>query len=351
MNANNKYYLVPMWSHQNKRTQNHLALVKAQDRYQAMLIAIGSHGNMDGTGSIMPDGLYTDWQVDMNYKAYQECKNPKEIFTYMDRSVTIKKIEEETDMDIYEYMYWGDYNLQIQKLADKAISEKWSFENKNDNYILKNYLKYTFNKLQEENKIIETDTYCVFDTGLFSEYYAPIYAYGESYKNPSENTAKWYFKGFKDKYELGALDIIEKFPERADYFSDPSKLVFNWHLDVNINYKHILDDLRTLERLPESIKNSDMQMETLEGVINNAVKRVIVNYKLAVPHYYCNKIQLMIPLYFGKSDKPDVALVLDRMKGNYYQATTCLSMDMAYMDARIIAKPESNWLMVENITE
>ena len=286
MNVNNKYYLVPMWSHQNKRTQNHLSLIKAQDRYQAMLIAIGSHGNMDGVGNIMPDGLYTDWQVDMNYKAYQECENPKEIFTYMDRSVTIKKTEEETDMDIYEYMYWGDYNLQIQKLADKAIPEKWSFENKNDNYILKNYLKYTFNKLQEENKIIETDTYCVFDTGLFSEYYAPIYAYGESYKNPSENTSKWYFKGFKDKYELGALDIIEKFPERADYFSDPSKLVFNWHLDVNINYKHILDDLRTLERLPESIKNSDMQMETLEGVINNAMKRVIVNYKLAVPHYY-----------------------------------------------------------------
>ena len=254
-------------------------------------------------------------------------------------------------IDIYNYMYWGDYNLQIQKLADKALQEKWSFENKNDNYILKNYLKYTFNKLQEENKIIETDTYCAFDTGLFSEYYAPIYAYGESYKNPSENTAKWFFKGFKDKYELGALDIIEKFPERADYFSDPSKLVFNWHLDVNINYKHILDDLRTLERLPESIKNSDMQMETLEGAINNAVKRLIVNYKLAVPHYYCNKIQLMIPLYFGKSNKPDVALVLDRMKGNYYQATTCLSMDMAYMDARIIAKPESNWLMVENITE
>lgn len=297
--------------------------------------------------------------TDVPYESYIGKLQFTEHFFSMSRKsdilkqvLSLPKEEEHLEtMDIYDYMYWGDYNLQIQKLSDKAISEKWSFENKNDNYILKNYLKYTFNKLQEENKIIETDTYCVFDTGLFSDYYAPIYAYGESYKNPSENTAKWYFKGFKDKYELGALDIIEKFPERADYFSDPSKLVFNWHLDVNINYKHILDDLRTLERLPESIKNSDMQMETLEGVINNAVKRVIVNYKLAVPHYYCNKIQLMIPLYFGKSDKPDVALVLDRMKGNYYQATTCLSMDMAYMDARIIAKPESNWLMVENITE
>ena len=39
-------------------------------------------------------------------------------------------------IDVYNYMYWGDYNLQIQKLADKALQEKWSFENKDDNYIL-----------------------------------------------------------------------------------------------------------------------------------------------------------------------------------------------------------------------
>lgn len=346
MNTDNKYYLVPMWSHQNNRLHNHLALIQAQDRYQAMLLAIGSHGRMDSEGNIVNNGFFIDWQVDMNYEAYQECKIPKKIFTYMDRSVTITNTKEDTDMDIYDYMYWGDYNLQIQKLAEKAIPEKWSFEDKEDYSILKNYLKYTFINLQNEGKVIETDSYCVFDTGLFTNYYVPIYAYGELYKNPSENTAKWFFKGFKDKYELGALDTIEKFPERADYFSDPSKLVFNWHLDVNINHKHILDDLNTLQRLPDSIKNSDIPLESLKGVIDTAIKRVIANYKLAVPHYYCNKIQLMIPLYFGKSDKPDVALVLDRMKGNYYQAATCLSMDMAYMDARIIAKPESNWLSI-----
>ena len=39
------------------------------------------------------------------------------------------------------------------------------------------------------------------------------------------------------------------------------------------------------------------------------------------------------------------------MKNGYYQATTCISMEMAYMDARLIAKPESNWLIAENITE
>lgn len=253
-------------------------------------------------------------------------------------------------IDIYDYMYWGDYNLQIQKLADKALPEKWSFEGKDDNYILKNYLKYTFKKLQEENKIIETDTYCAFDTGLFSKYYEPIYAYGEINKNSSDNNAKWYFKGFKDAYELGSLDI-EKFPERADYFSDPSRLVFNWHLNVNKNYRHILDDLNTSQRLPDSIKNSDRPLETLKGVIDTAIQKVIANYKLAVPHYYQNKIQLLVPLCFGKDDTPNVALVLDLMKNGYYQATTCLSMEMAYMDARLIAKPESNWLIAENIIE
>lgn len=345
----NNNYLVPMWSYKNNQMKNHLALINAQDRYQAMLIAIGSYKYPENdSDSTKCDLDSVAWHVDMNYESYQECENPSNIFTYMDRSATIRSSQDKEDsyMDIYDYMQWGDYNARIKELAEKALPEKWSFGDKDDYSILKNYLKYTFINLQNENKIIETETYCVFDTGLFSNYYVPIYAYGELNKNPSENTAKWFFKGFKDKYELGALDVIEKFPERADYFSDPSKLVFNWHLEVNINHKHILDDLRTLQRLPESIKNSDIPLESLTGVIDTAVKRVIANYKLAVPHYYCNKIQLMIPLYFGKSDTPDVALVLDRMKGNYYQATTCLSMEMAYMDARIIAKPESNWLSI-----
>lgn len=72
---------------------------------------------------------------------------------------------------------------------------------------------------------------------------------------------------------------------------------------------------------------------------------------VSISHYYQNKIQLLVPLCFGKDDSPSVALVLDLMKNGYYQATTCLSMEMAYMDARLIAKPESNWLMAENITE
>lgn len=276
-----------------------------------------------------------------------------ETFAYVDKNDSIEINDKEVNnyMDIYDYMYWGDYNAQIQALAEKALPEKWSFEDKEDNSILKNYLKYTFNKLQDEGKVIETDTYCVFNTGLFSHYYVPIYVYGELNKNTAENAARWYFKEFKDEYELGNMDIESDFPERADYFSNPDRLVFNWHYKINVNYKHILDDLNTSQRLPDSIKNSDTPLETLSGVITKAIQKVTANYKLAVPHYYQNKIQLLIPLYFGKNKNPSIALVLNLMKNGYYQATTCLSMEMAYMDARLIAKPESNWLIAENIIE
>lgn len=349
MNKENKYYLVPMWNYKNHKMKDHLALIKAQDNYHAMLIAMGSHNwtpeDKEGYSTLLSEE--DRWNVDMNYAAYQECEVPENTFTYMNPNAKIdipNNMEERTYMDIYDYMYWGDYNAQIQ-----ALAEKWSFEGKNDNSILKNYLKYTFNKLQDEGKVIETDTYCVFNTGLFSHYYVPIYIYGELNKNESEDSPKWFFKGFKDKYELGNMDIENNFPERADYFSDPNRLVFNWHYEVNINYKHILDDLNTSQRLPDSIKNSDIPLETLKGVIDTAIQKVTANYKLAVPHYYQNKIQLLVPLCFGKDKNPSVALVLNLMKNGYYQATTCLSMEMAYMDARLIAKPESNWLMAENI--
>ena len=266
-----------------------------------------------------------------------------------------ENISQEDNMDnyinVYDYMYWRDYNEQIQQLADKALPEKWSSDSddQSENNILKNYLRYTFNKLQDENKIVETDTYCLFNTGLFTTYYSPIYAYGEVNHNTSGNAQKWFFKGFKDTYELGQLNINKDLPERADYFSDPAALVFNWHYPININYGHILDDLNTSSRLPDSIKNHKHKLEFLKGVVDTAMQRVTANYKLAVPHWYQNKIQLLIPLYFEDNNKPSVALVLNPMNGSYYQAATCLSMDMAYMDARLIAKPESNWLITENI--
>lgn len=352
-------YLVPMWSYQNNTLLNHLALIKATTKYQAMLIAMGSHNRIKEDHNIYKPNINTVddlWNVDMNYESYQECKSPSKIFTYMDRDGKISpknnnKREEYKMSALYDYMYWGDYNKQIESLGNKAMEEIWSFEGNDDYIILKNYLSYTFDRLLKENKVIETEEYCLFNTGLFTPNYIPIYAYGEINKTNLNNVQKWYFKGFKDEYELSSLDVDVDFPERADYFTDTTLLVFDWHCKIHVNYDHILKDLDTYKRLPEYIKNSDRPLDTLKGYIDTAIQRVTANYKLAVPHYYQEKIQLMIPLCFNPDDIPDVALVLEKRKGNHYQAKTCLTMEMAYMDARLIAKPESNWLIAENIIE
>lgn len=245
-------------------------------------------------------------------------------------------------VEVYDYLQWGNYNSRIANLAQLSNSDTWSFRGKSDNSILKNYMKHTFFKLQEENKVFETESNCIFNTGLFNNYYEAIFIQGE--KNTELPDKEWKFKCFCTKYELGYLGL-KNCPERADYFQDPSLLVFDWRCPININYPHILEDEDNRTRLPEEVTKSDRPEWILEGSVNNAIKRVTANYKLAVPQYFNGKIQLLLPLCFGKTDSPKLALALTRMEGGYYQGHTCLTMDMAYNNARLISKPESNWLL------
>lgn len=251
-------------------------------------------------------------------------------------------IWEELMEDLYNYMKWGDYNKVIANLASMALPENWSFPNQDSNGILKNYLSHTFDKLVEEGKLIETDSYCAFNTGLFTKYFEEIFVYGDLV-DPC-GIDKFYFNCFCTQYELGKFRV-NQVPQRADYFRHPELLIFDWHYPIRVQYSHILDDERNAKRLPKIIVDSKLPLQTLTGVIDNSIKRVIANYKLAVPQYFNGRIQLLIPLYFEDDTRPDLALVLTKSDDGYYLGHTCLTLDMAYNNARLIAKPESNWLV------
>lgn len=246
-------------------------------------------------------------------------------------------------MNVNEFdklFYLGDYNKKFEELADLS-PEEWSFCGKTDNGILKNYIKYTFCKLREEEKIISTEDYLVFNTGLFTEYYEPIYAY--ALKNQSSGTQPWFLKSFCTEYELANNNIID-LPDRANYFQDPSLLVFDAKCKINVQYKHIFGDSANLDRLPDDIKNSPTLVNNFNGEIERMKKKVIANYKIAVPQYYDGKIQLLLPLCLDGTDNPTVALVVTKQNEHVYQGHTCLTLDMAYNNARLIAKPNSHWL-------
>ena len=244
------------------------------------------------------------------------------------------------NIEFDDAIYLGDYNKKFEELA-ALTQEEWSFGNRSDNSILKNYIKYTFLKLQEENKVYTTDDYLIFNTGLFTEYYESIYVYAE--KNKAGGNQQWFLKGFFTEYDLGYYDILN-LPDRANYFQNPSLLVFDAKCKINVQYRHIFEDGLNMERMPDSIKNSPMKTNIFNGEIDRMKKKVIANYKIAVPQYYNGKIQLLLPLCLENPDVPDLALVVSKQGENVYQGHTCLTLEMAYNNARLIAKPDSNWL-------
>jgi hypothetical protein len=64
---------------------------------------------------------------------------------------------------------------------------------------------------------------------------------------------------------------------------------------------------------------------------------------MAVPQFYKSRIQLLLPLYLRNPRRPDLALTLER-HGGWYRAATVLYPDWAYRHARLLARPNSEWL-------
>ena len=178
--------------------------------------------------------------------------------------------------------------------------------------------------------------------GNWTNNYEDIYILAE--KSNRGTQSEWTFKEFCTEYRFDSTDITT-LPERANYFEDPSLLIFDWHYPVRVQYGHILDDPRNQARLPQSVVNSKMKLKIFTGVIDTSIKKVIANYKLAVPQYYNGQIQLLIPLYFEDDNKPELALAVTKKNG-YYQGHTCLTLEMAYNNARVIVKPDCNWLSI-----
>ncbi|HAP5226804.1 TPA: DUF3825 domain-containing protein [Enterococcus faecalis] len=263
--------------------------------------------------------------------------------------------------DLFKFAYCRTkkmgFNDYIKELAEKASNEDWGENNR----ILKNYINFTFSKLASDynkaecgnkNQFISfQEDRCCFNTGLFNDFYEPLYAYfrKNEYRQLGDGQSPWFLVGFKtpSDFELNSFDIL---PLRAQFFENAADLVYDYRLEIRANVRHILGDAENINRLPEEYK--DMETTTLvqifEGAIKTAEKRVAANYKLAVPQYYKNRLQLLVPLTLIKDSKADLALVLKK-EGNIYTARTCLTLDMAYNNARLIVKPESEWLKAEDI--
>ena len=89
---------------------------------------------------------------------------------------------------------------------------------------------------------------------------------------------------------------------------------------------------------------SDCALQShLRGAVDNAKTQVARNYKTAIPQFYRGRVQLLLPLCMSHAKHADLAMVVEQ-HSTFYQASKCLTLDMAYSNARLLAKPDRDWL-------
>lgn len=272
------------------------------------------------------------------------------------------------------------FRQQIAELKECALNEYWG----RNNEILENYVLYTFARLEYEDeqdsqqkKIKVTEDAAIFNTGLVDKYYNPIYAYFE--KNPnSDAMQEWFFRSFSSnvsEYLIKKFGSIENFPKPAEYSHDNSDFIVNptYKIETHSNLDHILiDNVKRLpRRLLEKCGANLNEIESLkapndsyayfvrnQGVLKDlhthvsratedAIKRVRWNFKTATPIYFPAEkmICILLPLCFF-DNQADAALVLKPVpEQNVYVQKTIFDMKMAYVDARLITRPDSDWLV------
>lgn len=246
------------------------------------------------------------------------------------------------NLELYNFAWFPDLETATSELKDLAMDENWDYTNPTTGGlpILFNYVHHTFNKLKFENKVIEEDNHASFNTGLVTNNQEEIFAYFEINKKPGARQ-KWYFKGWRKKSDRDLMQFIT-LPDVANYFNNPEELIYDLRLDLRTNIDHIIDDNRS--RFPKSLPEDSHVLSTLlNGAIEEAKRRLKRNYKTAIPQYFNNKIQLLLPLCLTSKSKADLALVVER-ENSIYRATTILTLDMAINNARLIAKPDDEWL-------
>lgn len=261
---------------------------------------------------------------------------------------------------IQRYVYFNDYLGSIKILAERfCFDEDWDYvENKTGGYpVLISYLNQTFKRILEQGKLVQGKSksgkiYAYFNTGLVNSYQEDIYVYLE--RNPDYNECQpwgikicpWLFLEFQTEASY-YRQYFRRDAEMATYFEEAEvrKLIFDTTIKISMpdwdhleNRRHRVDSEEIREM--SSIDFRDAIKDSLD-IVKNRIRR---NYKTAIPYYYNGDIQFLIPLCARKDRSRALAAMAVQKQEEIYQVKTILTLDQAYNNARLLAKPDREWL-------
>lgn len=261
-----------------------------------------------------------------------------------------------TTENIFDFCRTYDWQKRLDVLENILLPERWSFINvktdarNNKNPILENYIKYTFKRVCqiecEKKEILSTSidgNFACFNLGLFTKQYERVYFLIKKESKPDDDK-DWSFCGF-EKESSPSLFCFNELPPKVNFICKVEDLVFDINCPIRVNAAHILSNPDNVSRLPDNLQSAPNLQTIFEGAVQLAIKKVDANYKTAVPQYYDGKIQFLLPLSLsGDLEKIDVVMAISKING-FYRGNTCLTLDMAYNNARLIAKPDTPWLL------
>jgi hypothetical protein len=239
-------------------------------------------------------------------------------------------------------------------LASLAEPEHWNYrftQSSTPLPVLRKYLRGTFLRLLETSKIVEAESstkrFAAFNTGLVTPLQQEIIAVFETETGGTRLRLKGFdLEGSRELLSLFGADQ----PSIARYFDNPADVIFDEALPFYIAVEHV--DER-LARAPKELQdNRDGFIRTINGQREVIQRRVARNYKTAIPQYYrsggrgTGSLQLLVPLCLVKPDRVDLALAVEKING-VYRGNTVLTVDMAYTHARLITRPDTEWLRPE----
>ena len=324
--------------------------------------------------------------------------------SYVGVPVSDSEEEKEDDLTIppgktlEQFADLGSWQKFLSELSTIALTEQWDDDPKRNGryYVLKKYIQYTFYRLLQEDKICisQDHKFAAFNTGLVNHHYDDIYAC--FVPHPQLGNEVWKFEAFaiaglrgKDGYGKMLTSYFDPLPQVPKYVEKKEDLIYDLDKELITDYEHIIvDNLRRLpkaylkdgcygdenaikmitqlERAKEGSEEQNLLFGKLskyiagndrifrrlrsrmEDAIEIALKRVRWNFRTAIPCYFPkgNCMSLMLPLCLEDDSRTDAALIVQKNPSGSYQGQTVLRLEQAYLDARLICRPNTDWLNI-----
>jgi len=258
-----------------------------------------------------------------------------------------------------------DFDAPFVAIAERTFEGKdaWyftqpKFENRYRNKPpkLRNYLQYTFARLKDLEQgepgsyFIESadQNWACFNSGLQDKHSADLFCIFERYHGLNQDTASdWVYKGTETaRSTVFRLHFGLRLPRLAWYSNNSRDYVFNtdYSLDTDI-FEHMFDRAKERSGFPPDATDESVR-NYLRGAIENLIPKIRRNYKTAIPVYYIAESRMQLLLPFHSSNGTDIScFLIERDDTNQcYSIKTILDMDQAYFNARLITRPDKEWL-------